>query len=376
MSFANSRSSAALIFPRLSGEMFMTPLPKRFVLGNLNLPARLVVAAFLLSVGAGYFAALIQLHFQHASPGTLLPNTEDAATVYYGRVGMSQLERLLVMDEGKPFNGSGSMRQTFTIKSAGWRSAISRRAKENQVSLRQAEEELRSERDGERLAVLDWIHAGAERRAFDEDNYVLSSRLARHPITAEFMERGSDGTRRVKVSSILEHRCGRCHAEGKSDSASQFPLQNWEQVHEYCEIPTSAGGISLRKLAQSTHVHLLGFSLLFGLTGLILALTSYPAWLRGLLGPMPLVAQLVDIGFWWLGRLDPTFARGIIVTGSIVALGLFLQVTLSLFNLFGKRGKVVLVGLLLSSCVAGYVVKERVIAPYLAKEAVSATVSE
>jgi hypothetical protein len=55
--------------------------------------------------------------------------------------------------------------------------------------------------------------------------------------------------------------------------------------------------VSLKKLAQTTHVHLLGFGLLYGLTGLILTFTSYPGWLRGLLGPLPLVAQVGDIGF-------------------------------------------------------------------------------
>ena len=92
--------------------------PDRLVLRNLNVPARLAIAAFLVSVGVGYFSALVQLHFQHASPGKLLPEPNDAADTYYGRTGMSQLERLLVVDEGKPFNGSGSMRQTFTTKSA------------------------------------------------------------------------------------------------------------------------------------------------------------------------------------------------------------------------------------------------------------------
>ena len=34
---------------------------------------------------------------------------------------MSQFERLLVTDESKPFNGSGSMRAAFTTRSAGLR---------------------------------------------------------------------------------------------------------------------------------------------------------------------------------------------------------------------------------------------------------------
>ena len=292
---------------------------------------------------------------------------------YHGRAGMSQLERLLVVDEGKPFNGSGSMRQTFTTKSAGWKGAISKRAKEKHLSLRQAEEELRSERDGERLAMLDWIRTGAPQKAFEDNNHVLSSHLVKHPITSEFIETGSDGSARVKIAGIVEMRCSRCHGEGKSGSAAQFPLESYEHLHGYCEVETAEGGMSIKKLAQSTHVHLLGFALLYGMTGLIFSLTSYPLWLRVLLAPLPLIAQIVDIGFWWLGRMDPMYARGIIFTGGVVALSVFLQISLSLFNLFGKYGKLVLFLFMLAACLGGYIVKERFIDSYLLKEALSAT---
>jgi hypothetical protein len=340
------------------------------------LPSRLTIAAFLVSVGIGYFAALVQLHFQHATPGRLLPDSEDAANTYYGRTGMSQLERLLVVDEGKPFNGSGSMRQTFTMKSAGWKGAISRRAKQKHLTLRQAEEELRSERDGERLAVLDWIRTGADQKAFEGNNHVLSAHLTRHPITADFMADGPDGTRRVKVAAIIETRCARCHGEGNTSSAAQFPLEKWEQLHDYCEVETSDGGMSLKKLAQSTHVHLIGFALLYGLTGLLVTFTSYPGWLRGLVGPFPLVAQIVDIGFWWMGRVDPACAKVIVFTGGVVALSLCIQISLSLFNMFGRAGKTVLVLAVVGSLLGGYVLKERVVDPYMSKERLSATVPD
>jgi hypothetical protein len=354
----------------------MAPRANRFVLRNLSLPARLTIATFLISVGVGYSSALIQLHFQHAPPGKLLPDGGDTADAYYGRTGMSQLERLMVMDEGKPFNGSGTMRQTFTSKSVGWKSAINRRAKEKKVSLVQAEEELRSERDGERLALIDWIRRGASQRSFERNSHVLSSHLSKHPITEEFVGTGSDGTPAVKVASIFETRCARCHSEGKGGGAAQCPLENWEQIHDYCEVETSDGGMSPKKLAQSTHVHLLGFAMLYGLTGLIVTLTSYPGWIRGLLGPFAMLAQVVEISFWWLARLDPSYGKAIVYTGCAVALGLFLQIILSLFNLFGKTGKLVLIVMILSACLGGYVIKERWIDTYLAKEAVNATVAD
>ena len=61
----------------------------RPVLRDLPLAARLVIATFLLSVGIGYFSALVQLHFQHAKPGSLLPDAErtQIAAGYLERAG-------------------------------------------------------------------------------------------------------------------------------------------------------------------------------------------------------------------------------------------------------------------------------------------------
>src|SRR5215472_14558838 len=111
-------------------------LPARLVLRDLPLVARLVIALFLISVGTGYFAALVQLHFQAASPGKLLPDMDDAARIYNGDPnGKSQLERLLTQDENLPFNGSGSMRPAFTERSSGWKRTINKRAKDDKVDL-------------------------------------------------------------------------------------------------------------------------------------------------------------------------------------------------------------------------------------------------
>src|SRR5205807_10442452 len=88
------------------------------------LPIRLVLAVFLVSVGLGYFSALVQLHFQHAAPGKLLPGVEEAVGAYNGAAEKSKLQRLLEADISKPFNGTGSMRPAFTTESAGWTLAL------------------------------------------------------------------------------------------------------------------------------------------------------------------------------------------------------------------------------------------------------------
>src|SRR5262249_48837802 len=85
-----------------------------FCLRRLPLPTRLVLTLFLIAMGIGYFAGLVQLHFAHAKGGELLPSAQDAVDVYHGPTGqpMSKMERLLTTTEG-PFNGTGTMRPAF-----------------------------------------------------------------------------------------------------------------------------------------------------------------------------------------------------------------------------------------------------------------------
>jgi hypothetical protein len=355
----------------------MNMVSRRPTLRDLPLAARSVLAAYLATVGIGYFAALVQLHFHHASPGKLLPTADDTVSIYHGRTEMSQLERLLVSDENRAFNGSGSMRQSFTSKSAAWKGAIKRRAQSKKISLTRAEEELRSERDGERLALLSWIRAGANRKEFEDNQYVLPANLASRPMSPDMIDESmEEGVVRVKIASIIENRCTRCHRDGAGGAGSRYPLESWEDVHEYCTIETAGSGPSLPKLAQSTHVHLLGFAVLYGLTGLVFGFSGYPGWLRAVLAPLPLVAQVADISCWWLARIDPMFAKAIIVTGGLAASTLGLQILLSLWDLFGKFGKTCLVALILAAGIGGYVVKQTVIDPYIAKEAIGATQRE
>src|SRR5262249_30561489 len=134
-------------------------------------------------------------------------------------------------------------------------------------------------------------------------------------------------------------------------AAHSVPLVKYEQWKPYAQVKTSSA-MSREKLAQTTHVHLLGFSMLYGLTGLILALTSLPGWIRLPLAPLALVAQVIDISLWWLARLDSPQVAGvplgaklaefIPITGAVVGAAVGLQILLSLFGLFGWWGRVIM----------------------------------
>jgi len=344
--------------------------PRPAALQLLPLAARLVIAAFLISVGIGYFSALVQLHFQQAPAGELLPGPDDVKAVYSGARTMGQFERLIRADEFKPFNGSGTMRTAFTTKSSGWKRKVRELAEEHKVTEAKAEEVLRQQRDFEINAVLAWITAGA--REEDYGVFVLPDDHLKHLAPdqeppGDCFEK-KDGKWCAKISDIIDTRCVRCHAPGKGGSAGQIHLDTYLNVMDY--IPPAndtegAGGMSLQKLAQSTHVHLLGFAMLYGLTGLAFAFTSYPLAARCILAPLALTAQVAEISCWWLARADPAFTLGIMVLGAVVAMTLGLQIVLTLYDLFSNRGRVVLAVLLVALMAVALVVKVQVIGPHL-----------
>ena len=114
----------------------MTDAPTRLTLRDLPLPAKLVLTCFLVTVGQGYFSALVQLHVQHSGrTGDHLPTPGDVVEVFAGKkkanpseAGLkpaSKLERLIMGPvEGSPWNGSGSMAAAFFHKDRDYKKLV------------------------------------------------------------------------------------------------------------------------------------------------------------------------------------------------------------------------------------------------------------
>jgi len=341
-------------------------------LRRLPLVARVVISAFLIAVGVGYFSALVQLHVQQASPGQILPGPEEVTDNYHGKPALGQFERLIVTDETKPFTGSGSMRSAFTFRSSGWVRLIRERAKEKEVTPIYAENELRKERAFEINALVAWLHAGATEAGYAEfplpADFFQSLPKGAEPDSTFFEKK--DGAWVAKVSAIIDTRCVRCHATGKTGSAGQIHLDGYKNVMDYVPPDPDAtpGGMSLTKLAQTTHAHLLSFAMLYALTGLVFAFTSYPIRVRMLFAPLALIAQLAEIACWWLSRVDPLFAYGIVFLGALVAVCLAVHIVLSLFDMYDKKGKFVVGGLLALGLLAFIILQVLVFGPHLAAQ--------
>jgi mono/diheme cytochrome c family protein len=241
------------------------------------------------------------------------------------------------------------------------------------------EQKLLDEREGDRRAMIAWINAAPEirKQGYQEDRFPLPPELVGKPMSAGYKANGSG----VHVRSLIRDRCTRCHGPG--GDRSDIPLKTYEQITKYLPagvMVVEKGGwipsgrqISLEKLTQSTHAHLLSFAMLFALTGIIFAHTGYPGVVRAVIAPGVLVAQVADVSCWWLARLPveqggPVFAYCILGTGTLVATGLGLQIVLSLFSLYGRAGRVALVLLFAAALGLGGAVYVKVVRPHLERE--------
>ncbi len=345
----------------------------RVTLRDLTLPARLVLSAFLIAVGLGYLSAMVQLHMKHSDrDGEALPTANNLVARFSGlekpdpsKAPCSKIDALISGDAAASDVSKENMAPAFFAKSKGWEAA--------QARSRDATATLMAEREGERQAMLAWVRSEAalKKAAYEADRFLLPDSLKDKPLTAAFADGGA-----VKIRTLVNERCVKCHTD-----QGEVSIGSYADLEPLVTPPSqelidgkwvrSSKQITVEALTQSTHAHMLSFAVLFTLTGLTFAFTSYAGVLRGTLGPLVLVAQVADIACWWLARVPgygPVFAHAIIGTGSVVGIGLSLQIVLSLFNMYGPKGKAVVFLVLLGGGAAAGYVGLKVIQPALDEE--------
>ncbi len=347
-----------------------------FRLRQLPFPAKLVVTAFLLSVGLGYFSAMVQLHMKHsARDGNPLPGPKDVIEVFAGLKAYDPdaemlcacMDRLIAGDIDADDVTKDNMAPAFKIQSAKWDEARGRNP-----------EQVNLERDGERQAMLAWVRLKdlVLKKASYEDGldglFPLPNELKTTAITKKYV----DEKHNLKIRLLINDRCQRCHKEQVPD------LGDYDKIAAFANPPSqeviagkwvrSDKQTSFEKLTQSTHAHLLTFSILFGLTGIVFAFTSFPAWVRCIVAPVVLIAQVADVSCWWLARIPapygPNFALAIMGTGAVVGIGLSMHIVLSLWNMYDTRGKAVVMLLLFGGALGFGYLGFKVIKPALDDE--------
>ena len=382
-----------------------TLTPVRFTLRDLPLPAKLVLTTFLVSVGLGYLWAMAQIHFKHASPGRPMPTLADLVARFSGVPW--PLEPKPAEDPAKKAekvaeataNGTGLVVPGVKIKTlVDNRCAVCHKpgGDKDDVPLQNYEEiakylvKTTDHPRGHLYTVLtgtrkswgkksmvkaffekapDWEDLTAEQRKAEEPKRELE-----HKLMAAWAEAGAPKLSYekdafplppdVKPTDLPEDLRTTAAAPAQPTApAGKPPVDKWAEA--------KSKRLSVDALTQSTHAHLLTFSLLWAATGLIFAFTSYSSFVRSVLSPLVLAAQVVDVACWWLARLDgigPYFALAIMGTGAVVGLGLGAQIVLSIWNMYGPKGKAVVLLLFLAGAALFGLTYVKVIEPQLQAE--------
>ena len=283
----------------------------------------------LAAAGVGYAALVCAAYFQLTPASALLPDLDEFdRLIYASEKPVSTIERLLEAG-GDRMDGGGSMRPAFTVQSLGWEDAA------RNLSAAQ-NRNLLAEREGERLALLDWVRSGASRTAYAEDDYRLSAAAVAGPMTSAYRlnaaASGPAGTR-VRIRTLIADRCVTCHGEnGRHDTARFIPLDSYEQLEprlrpqppriERQWIVAALGAlVPLAVVAGAGYWH-----------------TSQPLATRWLTATLTAAALAAMLACWLLGRTGGWWGPALAVAATLAAAGTALHALATLHDLFsGER---------------------------------------
>ncbi len=136
------------------------------------------------------------------------------------------------------------------------------------------------------------------------------------------------------VAPIFQENCAMCH-----NPDSGFPIPPLTSFEDVSVLTSMDMGQSVKGLVRVSHVHLFGMSFIFFMTGGIFALSEINVRWRCLLIATPFVAIWLDIGSWWFTKLEPIFAYTVIFGGFLMGISLFLQIVISLGEMWIWNGK-------------------------------------
>lgn len=312
----------------------------RTKLRNLHLSQKLLVWTILLTVGFGYLGALANL-FATSAPadGKQTLQLDEFVSIYrnHGASGLfKEITSSMGMDDVvQRYHGSGAgvTKMESALKGIMAPILVDEFGEELAQSLTQE--------------ITEWSHLPPNlRKAAYEEGVPISMEdgsLQFDQLRLYFTEDGerkeTDGeVELMPLKSTIADNCVYCHAVGSSDvRARKIPLETYDQVVTYC---SEDRGIPVNQLALTTHVHLLGFSVLFAMTGLLFSLTDWPGFVRVIFTPWVLFFQIAEIACWWLAKTDVFYAKAIFWLGIVIGFGLMVQIFGTMLDLILRRPEV------------------------------------
>lgn len=162
--------------------------------------------------------------------------------------------------------------------------------------------------------LLETLEAGHPEEMSDENRQALLAWLRGDRISQNYdnLNLGDDAP-----AELIAMNCLECHSRRASDEhelAKAIPLDYWDDVSRLA-FPMRIDPPPLEILLVSTHTHALSLATITGLTAILLLLTCWPRRLVGLLVGLSGLALIVDLGCWWLSRMQPEFVYLMAIAG-------------------------------------------------------------
>jgi hypothetical protein len=276
-------------------------------LARLALPAKILLTLFVLVVGPGYLVATANIMFQHQDadlePGLTL---DDLKRTFHGieKEVMPEAEITvdsLMLEQVRP---GGEMREYLE---PGGEPAI--------------------------RALISWLEDEAK-----EETFATAALFAENDPSAQ---------------EVLTSYCVECHnADGGDmedlpfaatlDDEAEFALvaetaEPEVTVNQEGPQVLSLAPTNVKTLVHITHAHILTIPVFTMLVGVLFLMTGLGPGIKLLLGPLPMLATLLDISGWWLARFSEPFIYVIAAAGAVFGASFGLQILCILVSTwFGK----------------------------------------
>ncbi len=138
----------------------------------------------------------------------------------------------------------------------------------------------------------------------------------------------------TQIAPIIKSRCLACH----DGSNPHIPnLSSFEDLSKVAQIDT---GASLATLVRVSHIHMFGITFIFFIMGLIFSHAFVrPVWFKATVIALPFLAVVIDVGSWYLTKLNTAFAWMVIVGGGLMGLSFAIQWIVSMYQIWFSKYK-------------------------------------
>jgi hypothetical protein len=118
-------------------------------------------------------------------------------------------------------------------------------------------------------------------------------------------------------NEIISRNCLSCHGSKAADPiAKSIPLDGWSNVKRFA-VSRKVEPLPTKVLIASTHAHALALASLTFVAAGLMAMTRWNRRFAGVLVLLAGAGLLVDIGGWWLTRVNGAFLYAIVGAGAV-----------------------------------------------------------